>query len=88
MAKSKNSYQKAAQKKALSGTGNASTGEKMKDAATELGKDIVVGVIGGGVAGADRRMEGVPHGGGAGGRAVVLPGGAGVGGAGAAWVVA
>lgn len=52
MAKSKNSYQKAAQKKALSGTGDASTGEKMKDAATELGKDIVVGVIGGGVAGA------------------------------------
>ena len=52
MAKSKNSYQKAAQKKALSGTGDASTGEKMKDVATELGKDIVVGVIGGGVAGA------------------------------------
>lgn len=52
MAKSKNSYQKAAQKKALSGTGDASTGEEMKDAATELGKDIVVGVIGGGVAGA------------------------------------
>lgn len=52
MAKSKNSYQKAAQKKALSGTGDAITGEKMKDAATELGKDIVVGVIGGGVAGA------------------------------------
>lgn len=52
MAKSKNSYQKAAQKKALSGTGDASTVEKMKDAATELGKDIVVGVIGGGVAGA------------------------------------
>ena len=52
MAKSKNSYQKAAQKKALSGTGDASTGEKMKDAATELGKDIVVGGIGGGVAGA------------------------------------
>ncbi len=52
MAKSKNSYQKAAQKKALSGTGDASTGAKVKDAATELGKDIVVGVIGGGVAGA------------------------------------
>lgn len=52
MAKSKNSYQKAAQKKALSGTGDASTGEKMNNTATELGKDIVVGVIGGGVAGA------------------------------------
>lgn len=52
MAKHNNSYQKAAQKKALSGTGDASTRAKVKDAATELGKDIVVGVIGGGVAGA------------------------------------
>jgi len=52
MAKRKNSYQKAALKKSLSGTGDASTGAKVKDAATELGKDIVVGVIGGGVAGA------------------------------------
>ena len=52
MAKSKNSYQKAALKKTLSGTATGSTGEKVKDAATELGKDIVVGVIGGGVAGA------------------------------------
>jgi hypothetical protein len=52
MANNKRSYKKAAQKKALSGTANASTGEKVKDAATELGKDIVVGVIGGGVAGA------------------------------------
>jgi hypothetical protein len=52
MANSKNSYQKAAQKKALNGTGDGSTGAKVKDAATELGKDIVVGVIGGGVAGA------------------------------------
>lgn len=52
MAKSKNSYHKAALKKTLSGTGDGSTGEKVKDAATELGKDIVVGVIGGGVAGA------------------------------------
>jgi hypothetical protein len=52
MAKSKNSYQKASLKKSLSGTGDASTGTKVKDAATELGKDIVVGVIGGGVAGA------------------------------------
>jgi hypothetical protein len=52
MAKSKNSYQKAALKKTLSGTEDGTTGEKMKDAATELGKDIVVGVIGGGVAGA------------------------------------
>jgi len=52
MAKHNNSYQKAAQKKALSGTGDASTGAKVKNAATELGKDIVVGVIGGGVAGA------------------------------------
>ena len=52
MAKSKNSYHKAALKKELSGTGDGSTGEKVKDAATELGKDIVVGVIGGGVAGA------------------------------------
>jgi len=52
MAKSKNSYQKAALKKTLSGTATGSTGENLKDAATELGKDIVVGVIGGGVAGA------------------------------------
>ncbi|MBA3673356.1 MAG: hypothetical protein H0W75_00095 [Chitinophagaceae bacterium] len=52
MAKHNNSYQKAGQKKALSGTGDASTGAKVKNAATELGKDIVVGVIGGGVAGA------------------------------------
>src|ERR1035437_5845275 len=52
MAKGKNSYKKAALKKELSGTGDGSTGEKLKDAATELGKDIVVGVIGGGVAGA------------------------------------
>lgn len=52
MAKRKNSYQKAALKKSLSGTATGSTGEKVKDAATELGKDIVVGVIGGGVAGA------------------------------------
>lgn len=52
MAKSKNSYQKAALKKSLSGTATGSAGEKVKDAATELGKDIVVGVIGGGVAGA------------------------------------
>ena len=52
MTKRKNSYQKAALKKTLSGTGNASTGAKVKDAATELGKDIVIGVIGGGVAGA------------------------------------
>lgn len=52
MAKSKNSYQKAALKKTLIGTGDGTTGERMKDAATELGKDIVVGVIGGGVAGA------------------------------------
>ena len=48
MTKRKNSYQKAALKKSLSGTGDASTGEKVKDAATELGKDIVIGVIGGG----------------------------------------
>ncbi|MBS1636484.1 MAG: hypothetical protein JST26_11265 [Bacteroidetes bacterium] len=52
MAKSKNSYQKAALRKELNGTAEGSTGEKVKDAATELGKDIVVGVIGGGVAGA------------------------------------
>jgi len=52
MGKSKNSYQKAALKKSLSGTADASTGDKVKDAATELGKDLVVGVIGGGVAGA------------------------------------
>ncbi len=52
MAKNKNSYQKAALKKTLSGTGDGSTGERVKDAAAELGKDIVVGVIGGGVAGA------------------------------------
>ncbi len=52
MAKNKNSYQKAALKKALSGTETDSTGAKVKDAATELGKDLVVGVIGGGVAGA------------------------------------
>lgn len=52
MAKNKNSYQKAALKKSLNGAGDGSTGEKVKDAATELGKDIVVGVIGGGVAGA------------------------------------
>jgi hypothetical protein len=52
MAKGKNSYQKAAAKKVLSGTADGATGEKVKDAATELGKDIVVGVIGGGVAGA------------------------------------
>lgn len=52
MAKRKNSYQKASLKKSLSGTGDASTGGKVKDAATELGKDIVIGVIGGGVAGA------------------------------------
>lgn len=52
MAKRKNSYQKAALKKALSGTEDGSVGVKMKDAATELGKDLVVGVIGGGVAGA------------------------------------
>lgn len=52
MAKGKNSYQKAAAKKTLSGTADGATGEKVKDAATELGKDIVVGVIGGGVAGA------------------------------------
>jgi hypothetical protein len=52
MAKSKNSYQKAALKKTLSGTATGSNGVKVKDAATELGKDIVVGVIGGGVAGA------------------------------------
>lgn len=52
MAKNKNSYQKAALKKALSGTDGETTGAKVKDAATELGKDLVVGVIGGGVAGA------------------------------------
>lgn len=52
MAKNKNSYQKAALKKALSGTEDETTGAKVKDAATELGKDLVVGVIGGGVAGA------------------------------------
>ncbi len=52
MAKNKNSYQKAALKKSLNGAGDGSTGGKVKDAATELGKDIVVGVIGGGVAGA------------------------------------
>lgn len=52
MGKNKNSYQKAALKKTLSGTGDASTGAKVKDAATELGKDLVVGVIGGGIAGA------------------------------------
>lgn len=52
MTKRKNSYQKAALKKSLSGTVDASTGAKVKDAATELGKDIVIGVIGGGVAGA------------------------------------
>jgi len=52
MGKSKNNYQKAALKKELSGTGDGSTGEKAKDAAIELGKDIVIGVIGGGVAGA------------------------------------
>ena len=52
MAKNKNSYQKAALKKSLNGAGDGSTGEKVKDAATELGKDIVVGVIRGGVAGA------------------------------------
>jgi len=52
MEKNKNSYQKAALKKTLSGTADASTGAKVKDAATELGKDLVVGVIGGGIAGA------------------------------------
>ncbi|HQW94610.1 MAG: hypothetical protein Q7W45_16620 [Bacteroidota bacterium] len=52
MGKNKNSYQKAALKKTLSGTADASTGAKVKDAATELGKDLVVGVIGGGIAGA------------------------------------
>ncbi len=52
MGKNKNSYEKAALKKSLSGTADASTGAKVKDAATELGKDLVVGVIGGGVAGA------------------------------------
>ena len=52
MAKNKNSYQKAALKKALSGTEDGTIGAKVKDAATELGKDLVVGVIGGGVAGA------------------------------------
>ena len=52
MAKHKNKYQKEALKKTLSGAGDASAGAKAKDAATELGKDIVVGVIGGGVAGA------------------------------------
>ena len=52
MAKGKNSYQKAAAKKELNGTADGATGERVKDAATELGKDIVVGVIGGGVAGA------------------------------------
>ena len=52
MAKNKNSYQKAALKKSLSGTEDGTTGAKVKDAATELGKDLVVGVIGGGVAGA------------------------------------
>lgn len=52
MAKKKNKYQKEALKKALSGAGDASAIAKTKDAATELGKDIVVGVIGGGVAGA------------------------------------
>jgi len=52
MGKSKNTYQKAALKKELSGTGDGTTGEKAKDAAIELGKDIVIGVIGGGVAGA------------------------------------
>ena len=52
MAKGKNNYTKAALKKELSGTGDGSTGERAKDAAVELGKDIVVGVIGGGVAGA------------------------------------
>jgi len=52
MGKGKSSYQKAALKKELSGTGDGSTGEKAKDAAIELGKDIVIGVIGGGVAGA------------------------------------
>ena len=51
MAKRKNNYQKAALKKGLSGTGDG-TGAKAKDAVVELGKDIVVGVIGGGVAGA------------------------------------
>ena len=63
MAKSKNSYHKAALKKELSGTGDGSTGEKVKDAATELGKDIVVGVIGGGVAGAalGAAVSGVGH---------------------------
>ena len=52
MGKNKNSYKKAAVKKELSGTSSGSTGAKVKDAATELGKDLVVGVIGGGVAGA------------------------------------
>jgi hypothetical protein len=52
MAKSKNNYKKAALRKELSGTGDGSTGEKAKDAAVELGKDIAIGVIGGGVAGA------------------------------------
>lgn len=52
MGKNKNSYKKAALKKELSGTASGSKGEKVKDAATELGKDLVVGVIGGGVAGA------------------------------------
>ena len=52
MGKSNNKHQKAAIKKELSGTGDGTTGEKAKDAAIELGKDIVIGVIGGGVAGA------------------------------------
>ena len=52
MGKRKNNYQKAALKKELSGTGDGSNAAKTKDAAVELGKDIVVGVIGGGVAGA------------------------------------
>jgi hypothetical protein len=52
MAKNKNNYKKAALRKELSGTGDGSTGEKARDAAVELGKDIAIGVIGGGVAGA------------------------------------
>lgn len=52
MANKKNSYHKQALKKSLSGTAATGKGEKAKDAAVELGKDIVVGVIGGGVAGA------------------------------------
>lgn len=52
MAKRKNKYRKAASKKELSGIGSAKTGEKLKNASVELGKDIAVGVVGGGVAGA------------------------------------